>query len=163
MDRFLIYQDDEIKVEIDYSFHIFLKETQPKFINLEDKEYNFVLALVISILEAQIGYNSEENNKLIGNIPVIKAGHALSLQPPYDDFNEILHYLSLFPNLDERTTEIMKDINDCFEEKHFYCHIFPHKIFDVKGFITYKKDEKLIIMMFGFQENNQSFDFLDFL
>lgn len=130
MDRYLIYQDDEIKVEIDYSFHAFLKETQPKFINLEEKEYNFVLAFIISTLKVEIGYDSNKNNKLIGNIPVIKAGQALSLQPPYNCFNEILHYLSLFPNLDDRTKEIMQDINEYFKEKNFYCYIFPHKIFD---------------------------------
>ena len=161
MKNYLLYKDDNMTVEIDYLFHQFLKATQPKFIELNDKEFKIVLSVIIPILKEKYGFVNEEGNKLIGNIPVIKSGHALMLQEPYDCFNEVLHYLCLFPNLDERTEQLMEDINECFKEQGITCHILPHKIFDVKGFLIRKEDNSQTIMLFGFQEDNQNLDFLE--
>ena len=164
MDRYLIYEDDNTKVEIDYLIHKFFEMSKPIFIKLEDKDFNFVLAYALEILKEKGLYTVEKGSKLIGNIPVIKSGCGLNLQPPYDCFNEILHYLCLFPNLNDNRERIEADINDCFEEQGFYCYIFPHKVFDIKGLIIHKNEENdSVLMFFGFKENNQELDFLDFL
>lgn len=108
-----------------------------------------------------MGNINTENLKLIGNIPVIKSGMALVLKEPYDIFNEPLYQLAMYPSLNQIEAEVADEINDIFED--FFCLIFPHQIFDVKGLLVSYKDDDPILMFFGFKDSPQMFDFLDFL
>lgn len=69
----------------------------------------------------------------------------------------------MYPNLDDSYINIEEDINDCFKEQGFLFYIFPHRIFDVKGFIIKKEENESTILLFGFENNTQNIDFLDFL
>jgi len=49
------------------------------------------------------------------------------------------------------------------KKDNLYCKIFPETIFDVKGFLVYFEQDKETIMFFGFKDDIQTLDFLEFL
>ena len=56
------------------------------------------------------------------------------------------------------------ELEDEFASSGFFVHIFPHRIYDVKGFLTLQTPEQSYLMFFGFEENNFDESFLeDFL
>ena len=84
--------------------------------------------------------------------------------PPYDIFNDIMQALSEYDSLDDNTPLILKELEDKFASSGFFVHIFPHYIYDVKGFLTFQTPEHSYLMFFGFKENDFDDSFLeDFL
>lgn len=47
----------------------------------------------------------------------------------------------MYPSLDEDYLDIEKDINECFKEEGLRCYLFPHRVFDVKGFIVKEEED----------------------
>lgn len=150
MDNYLIYQDDNCKIEINGYLHQFLKENIVETFYLEKN----ALEVVISYAIDRITKEGFELNKptVIKNIPVLESCKSISLRKPYDIFNEVLQYISLYYSLDEDREEIIKDINDLFKEQNIYCYIFERRIFDVKGVLFFKGKDEDIMLFFGFKD-----------
>lgn len=164
-EKITIYQDNDIRVEIDRFCHEILNNNRPHFFKLKEEELEFVLKQVLFRIDLHDlkNHNITEDKKrqFIGNIPIIVSGRPFGLMPPYDIFNTILFYLSLNSTLDGASQQIANDINVKFGPKGFFCCIFPHSIFDVKGFLVYTQNEKEIILLFSFKDDIQNLDFLD--
>lgn len=166
--KLTIYQDDNIKIQIDRLYHEILSANRPQFFKLNKDDLEFVLKRVFFYLDLKDLNNNnfqipkeKKIRQFIGNIPIIVSNRPFGLLPPYDSFNEILFYISINSTLDGIPNEIATDININFKDKGFYCHIFPHAIFDVKGFITYTTETNETILLFGFKDDIQNLDFLD--
>jgi len=161
MTNHVIYSDENMKVEIDGLVHYFLEQTQPKWVELTEQDFTILLNIIISILKSTRNFSKDIKKRLIRAIPVIKSGVGIKLMEPYDGFNEILSYLSLYSDLDFNINQIMSDINDCFQDRGLYCYIFPQEIYGVKGFIVQKEALSQTILLFGFNKRNRNLDFLE--
>ena len=162
MKNFVLYEDEEKKIEIDGYFHWLMKQLAVKDFRLKPQEMNYLLALAFGILKDK---NIQLNNTtIINNIPVIESQWPIKLAPPYDIFNDIMKALSEYDSLDDNTPLILKELEDKFSSSGFFVHIFPHYIYDVKGFLIFQAPEHSYLMFFGFKENNFDDSFLeDFL
>ena len=69
MKNFVLYEDDEKKIEIDGYFHWLMKQLAVKDFRLKPQEMNYLLALAFGILKDK---NIQLNNTtIINNIPCI--------------------------------------------------------------------------------------------
>ena len=162
MKDFLLYEDDEKKIEIDGYFHWLMKQLAIKDFKLQPQEMNYLFDLAFGILKDKNIHLT--NTTIINNIPVIESQWPIKLAPPYDIFNDIMQALSEYDSLDDNTHLILKELEDKFASSGFFVHIFPHYIYDVKGFLTFQTPEHSYLMFFGFKENNFDESFLeDFL
>lgn len=161
MTNHVIYSDENMRVEIDGLFHYFLEQTQPKWVELTEQNFSVLLNIIVSILKYTQNYSKDIKKKLIRTVPVIKSGIGIKLLEPYDGFNDILSYLSLYSDLDINVNQIMSDINDCFQDRGLYCYIFSQEIYNVKGFIVQKEGQSQTILLFGFDKGIQNLDFLE--
>lgn len=173
-ERIVIYKDDELVFEVDKLFHSVLLNKNKKFFKLSEEKLDVLLKQVsLDLMLKRIKEKelSLDNNPtcynptrcFIGNIPIIKSGLPFAIQEPYNVFNPALYYISTFLTLDQANTEINDDINMKIKEDNLYCKIFPETIFDVKGFLVYFEQDKETIMFFGFKDDIQTLDFLEFL
>ncbi len=162
MKDFVLYEDDKKKIEIDGYFHWLMKQLAIKDFRLQPQEMNYLLDLAFGILkDKNIKFT---NITIINNIPVIESQWPINLAPPYDIFNDIMKALSEYDSLDDNTSLILKELEDEFASSGFFVHIFPHYIYDVKGFLVFQAPEHSYLMFFGFKENNFDDSFLeDFL
>lgn len=162
MKDFVLYEDDEKKIEIDGYFHWLMKQLAIKDFRLQPQEMNYLLDLAFGILkDKNIKFT---NTTIINNIPVIESQWPINLAPPYDIFNDIMQALSEYDSLDDNTPLILKELEDEFLSSGFFVHIFSHYIYDVKGFLVFQSPEHSYLMFFGFKENNFDDSFLeDFL
>lgn len=160
MKNFVLYEDDEKRIEIDGYFHWLMKQLAIKDFKLQPQEMNYLLALAFGVLKDK---NVRLNNAtiIINNIPIIESGWPIRLQPPYDVFNGIVAALSEYDSLDDNTPFILKELEDEFASSGFFVHIFPHRIYDVKGFLTLQTPEQSFLLFFGFEENYCDESFLE--
>ncbi len=159
MKNFVLYEDDEKKIEIDGYFHWLMKQLAIKDFKLQPQEMNYLLALAFSVLKDK---NVQlTNTTIINNIPIIESGWPVRFQPPYDVFNGIVAALSEYDSLDDNTPLIIKELEDEFASSGFSVYIFSHRIYDVKGFLTLQTPEQSFLLFFGFEENDFDESFLE--
>lgn len=91
---------------------------------------------------------------VIKNIPIVKYNAPVGLRPPHQYFNEVFNYLSDYYSLDEDYEEIMEDINNKFKNQNIYCFIFPHRVFDIKGFLIKIEKEQTYLLFFDYKDYN---------
>lgn len=156
MENYLLYEDEEQRVEIDGRTHLYLKLTKVEEFRLERYQLNYVLMEIFDLLKTK---NKElKNTIIVGNIPIISAAAPFNLEPPHDVFNEALDYLRTYQTLDDKREEINQALENDFPG--VYGYIFPHRIYDIKGFLTSKVEDDDVIFFFGFKDG---MNFLEFL
>lgn len=150
MRDFVIYEDENKKIEIDGEFHWLLKQIRVKDFKLPPEEFNYVIKIGLNKLR-DLGIQLS-NATIIGNIPIIQSNWPIALRPPHDEFNGILAAISEYDCLDDNTELIIEELEEEFETDGYNVVIFPHRIYDVKGMITRQTEDKDYLMFFGFEE-----------
>ena len=79
------------------------------------------------------------------------------MRPPHDYFNRPLDELSKYLTLDNDCEKIAEDINKIFKKDNIFCYLFPHRIFDVKGFLAKFNDNEIFILFFEYKDYNGNF------
>lgn len=155
----LIYEDEDMKVEIDEVFDRMLRELQPKDYILDDNDLEEVLDKVFEILKEQ---NIKPCKiKVASNVPIIKSMSSVKFQSPYDVFNGQIFCLTLMPTLEGFEEDYAKNMNDIYGDSGFFCHIFKERIHEVKGFMLQQSSCGDTLILFAFEDFTQNIDFLE--
>lgn len=151
-----IYEDKDKIIEIDGGLHQFIANLNKNEFRISEDEMKVIQQSVLNILHAcKI---EPQPISIIKNIPIIKYNAPVHLRPPHECFNGPLETLSTYFSLDDDCEEIAAEINRVFFKKDdILCYIFPHRIFDVKGFLVKFYKNKTIVLFFEYKDYNGNF------
>ena len=152
-ERFLLYEDEEIKIEVANWFHKAMsKLTTIESIPIEDIE-NFTT--IIDKIDRNLFRKGIilKGPAMPASVPVIRFCECIAIQYPFDIFNKVLYYLAWFPSIVENAEEIAEAI-ELFsdEEVTYYCDIWEQPIEQIQGYILAIKDEKQYLLLFSTKE-----------
>lgn len=156
MDRVEIYNNGEIKVEIEGWFDRYLKAVVIKTVKLSQIQHRFLLEIALDKLEEQgIDYKGCML-KASSSAPVLEYGKFLSLIEPFD----ILEFAL--------TTIVSVEDWDCLEEivglitQHykrenipFYLEFFKKSVYNIDGFMAAKYGGELLISFFKLDDEER--------
>lgn len=159
MGNYLLYEDENQRIEIDERFHSIMKKFQIEEFKLEPYQQRCVLTETFAAL-SEMGIKTKEPI-IISNIPIISAAAPLRLQPPHDKFNEAIELIETF-NMDRENLEENNERLKVFQPI-IYGQIFEKVIYDVRGFLLLREENNDVILLFGFKDTSNDMDFLDLL
>lgn len=152
----IIYNSNDLKIEIPLEFHNylkFLKDTRIKTLKVSNFAKNFIFKNIKKELEKD-GYKCY--GILSSLIPVIEHNKELYVSEPFDIFELGLNYLSYVDNL-ENSSEIADEIESLYKELDdingfVKCVIYKKDIEQVKGHFYYynKNENKVYVLLWGF-------------
>lgn len=154
MDRVEIYRDNEIKVEIDGSFHDFIQSFIIKTIKLNNPQYHSLIESALDILQTNnIKYRGCVV-KVSSSAPIIEYNKRLSLIEPFTIFEATFDLLTLLEDWNN-FYEIKNLIIQYYEEKEipFYIEKFKNPIYNIYGFMAAKYKNELLICFFSIDEH----------
>lgn len=152
----IIYDSNDLKIEIPLEFHNylkFLKDTRIKTLKVSNFAKNFIFKNIKKELEKD-GYKCY--GILSSLIPVIEHNKELYVSEPFDIFELGLNYLSYVDNL-ENSSEIVDEIESLYKELDdingfVKCVIYKKDIEQVRGHFYYynKNENKVYVLLWGF-------------
>ncbi len=152
--NYLLYEDETQRIEIINWFHSYLQKLNGEIEVIPSLSLDFDLVLDTIEDELKDRDISLINVIIPSTIPIIKFCQPMTINEPFNIFNDILHYLCWFPSLLNAPEEIAEAV-ECFsdEKVHFYCNIWEEPIDKVQGYIIgiNQKNERLLLP-FGVKE-----------
>lgn len=159
MKNHLIYQDDDIKVEILGEFHYILKKllSSMKINRLSETQFNILLKCILELLNKE--HFSIQNKKVIScsQVPILTKGQYVEMAEMFSDFSFAFQTLSCEG---KATPEIKDYINEHYaaENIDFFTNFFETPAYNVSGFFAMIKENNLLITLFTLDENSEDSD-----
>ena len=158
MENYLLYEDDNIKVEIDGLFHKILnsKIKSYEISSLSEKTQVYLLDFI------QKEVDDKFQIQLSSTIPIIEYQNFISITKPFDNFEQGINYLACIPDLELNLRNSVIELNQLYESEDFKvndnevirCVLFDNPIDNIYGFFestniskltgTYKPEAKIL-------------------
>lgn len=155
METYVIYQDEEIKIEILKPFHQYLEETCPQWINLSYGAKDFLYGQVMKDLDIKKrGWDCQERLSA-ANCPIIEFMKPIALTEPFNAFNRALTIISNWiGRLNFNCEEIKEQVQESYadEDYEIVCNFFPIRLFNINGYLAYYYNGTLLILLFSIKE-----------
>ena len=163
MERIEIYNDGDIKIEVDSRFHNYVKAIIIRTTKLSQIQHRFLLEMVLDKLEKQGVDFKGCILKASSSAPVLEHYKFLSLIEPFDIFE---YALSTIVSVEDWNylEEIVDLIKEHYkrEEIPFYLEFFKKPVYNIDGFMAAKYGGELLISFFvlsdGREENIRDID-----
>ena len=159
MKNHLIYQDNDIKVEILGEFHDMLKKfLAPIKINrLSETQFNILLKCILELLNKE--HFPIKGKKVIScsQVPILIEGQYVEMAEMFSDFSFAFQTLSYEC---KATPEIKDYINEHYaaENIDFFTNFFETPAYNVSGFFAMIKENNILITLFTLDENREDSD-----
>lgn len=148
----IIYKDNDKEISIKGEIHQLINHLQKVEFTLDDEEMDIVQQMAVNLLiKADLNFKPIV---VIKNIPIVKYNAPIHLRPPHQYFNDVFEYLSDYYSLDDDYKEIMEEINNKFKDQNIYCFLFPHRVFDIKGFLIKIEEKQTYLLFFDYKDYN---------
>lgn len=159
MKNHLIYQDNDIKVEILGEFHDILKKflAPIKINSLSETQFNILLKYIFELLNKE--HFSIQDKKVVScsQVPILTKGRHIEMAETFSDFSFAFQVLSCKC---KATPEIKDYINEHYaaENIEFFTNFFETPAYNVSGFFAMIKENNLLITLFTLDENSEDSD-----
>ena len=157
MSNHLIYQDNDIKVEILGEFHDFLKKIGIPSNRLSEVQFNILLKCIFHLLEEK---NFPVKNKKVIScslVPKIQKGKIIEMSEMFSDFKFAFQVLS---SEGKWTPEIKDFIDEHYaaDKVVFDSNFFEEPVYTVSGYFAMIKENNLLITLFTLDEKIEDSD-----
>ena len=157
MSNHLIYQDNDIKVEILGEFHNLLKKIGIPSNRLSEVQFNILLKCIFHLLEEK--NFPVKNKKVIACclVPVIQQGKIIEMSEMFSDFKFAFQVLSS----EGKCTPEIKDFIDehyAADKVIFDSNFFEEPVYTVSGYFAMIKENNLLITLFTLDEKIEDSD-----
>lgn len=157
MENYLLYEDDEIRVEIDGLFHKILSTK----IRVNDLD-SYPEATVEKLLKYISTLFPEENClNVSSSVPILEPDALMIISKPFDMFETGINYIVSIPNFKENIESIVDDLNNHYsygflredndDDSLIECHLFEEKIDGISGYFLNLKGKDAYVMFFGYE------------
>ena len=157
MSNHLIYQDNDIKVEILGEFHNLLKKIGIPSNRLSEVQFNILLKCIFHLLEEK--NFPVKNKKLISCslVPIIQKGKIIEMSEMFSDFKFAFQVLS---SEGKWTPEIKDFIDEHYaaDKVIFDSNFFEEPVYSVSGYFAMIKENNLLITLFTLDEKIEDSD-----
>lgn len=155
MENYLLYKDENTKVEIDGLFHDFLKSLKIKYVKIEKGKMDIILDYTFQKLkEADISLK-DKSIVLASQSLVITKGMCPKFTEDFADLDFAFMVLSISEKPIANKEEILWIINEHYKEQNipFYIEIFNKPVFKTDGVVLFQRDTQIFITVFTFDED----------
>ena len=157
MDNHLIYQDNDIKVEILGEFHDLIKKIGIPSNRLSEVQFNILLKCIFNLLEER--NFPIENKKVVSCslVPIIQQGKIIEMSEMFSDFKFAFQVLS---REGKWTPEIKNFIDEHYAANKviFDSYFFEEPVYTVSGYFAMIKENNLLVTLFTLDENIEDSD-----
>lgn len=151
-----IYNNGEIKVEVEGWFHRYLKSVVVRTVKLSQVQYRFLLEIALDKLKEQDIDYKDCVLKASSSAPILEYYKILSLIEPFDIFEFALTTIVSLEDwdcLDELTDLIIWHYKE--EDIPFYLEFFKKPVYNIDGFIAAKYGGELLISFFKLDDEER--------
>lgn len=157
MKNHLIYQDNDIKVEILGEFHKIVKRLFIQSNRLSEVQFNILMKCIFSLLEKNDFPIKDKKVISCSLVPIIYKNKIIEMTEMFDDFNFAFQVLINQGKMSEEAEEIINE-HYAAEDISFFTKFFKEPIYNVSGFFAMIKENNLLITLFTLDENFEDFD-----
>lgn len=154
MENYVIYDTDEIKVEIDGLFHEFIESMVVKSFKLSKTQCNILIEYVLKRLK-QNNYDIRDVSiKLSSRVIVIENEKYIELVEPFDILAIGYDTLVSEENPRENKKELSEEISQYYKYLNttFYMEIFDEPTYKTDGVMAAIVNKNLLITFFAFKQ-----------
>lgn len=162
-DNYLIYEDEDMQISLHPILVNYLENYYIPCIKLSNKFVKLAVPFVYNYL-LKNGISIENKEKVYwGKAPIFTFGKYIEFKEPFDVFTTAQSVIvSTIGFLESENNDCYETIKDAYsflfneEEKMFY-YKFAKPKDGVYGFLCYVNNKKIIIMFFGYEEEQESY------
>lgn len=155
MGNYLLYEDENTKVEIDRDFHEFLKSLKIKYIKIEKGKMDIILDYTFQKLKETDISLKDKSIVLASQSIIITKGMCPKLTEDFADLDFAFMVLSVSEKPTINKEDIIGIIEEYYENEHipFYMEIFDKPVFKTDGILLFQKDSQIFMTVFTFDED----------
>lgn len=161
MENYLLYEDENTKVEIDGLFHDFLKSLKIKYIKIEKSKMDIILDYTFQKLKETDISLKDKSIVLASQSLVVTKGMCPKFTEDFDDLDFAFMVLSISEKPIVNKEDVLWIINEHYKEQNipFYIEIFDKPVFKTDGVVLFQRDAQIFITVFTFDEDEFFKDF----
>lgn len=155
MENLVIYDDNELRIEVAGWFNYYLNNIYVPTIKLEDKHFKALFPFVTTRLSK---YDSRSYQIAYwGKAPIFQFDKYICFEPPFDIFMNAQECVSSCPyDVSQNPKECEEALDELYQLKegdNFIAHIFYEKIHEIQGFFAYVNAEtfQIYVMFWGYK------------
>jgi hypothetical protein len=155
MKNYVLYEDDELRVELDGLFHKMIKESHVQTINPNKNTTNLLLSLAVAELKKRGVEKKGRKFLCCSNSPVISYGQGIGLSEPFNVFDAGLNFLAMQEDINSNIDDLEQALSDMYMEhqnKKVYCKVFKKPFNQIKGYLVAEEEDQFIILFWAYEE-----------
>lgn len=151
-----IYNNGEIKVEVEGWFHRYLRSVVIRTVKLSQVQYRFLLEIALDKLKEQGIDYKDCVLKASSSVPILEHYKTLSLIEPFDIFEFALTTIVSLGDWDY-LDELIGLITQHYKKEGipFYLEFFKKPVYNIDGFIAAKYCGELLISFFKLDDEER--------
>lgn len=155
MENYLLYEDENTKVEIDGLFHDFLKSLKIKYIKIEKSKIDIILDYTFQKLKETDISLKGKSIVLASQSLVVTKGMCPNFTEDFADLDFAFMVLSISEKPIANKEDVLWIINEHYKEQDipFYMEIFDKPVFKTDGVVLFQRDTQIFITVFTFDED----------
>lgn len=162
MDNYILYEDDEQRVEIDWRVYNYLKNIYIPHTKPSKEFIKNILLPLIDMLEKNGLKKKDMRVKFCGETPIFQPNKYAAFSKPFDIFETAQAVIVESFDIGENTKEIYDIMLDKYEyllnedEELFIPLIFPDtkETYGISGLFIYSNKKEIIIMSWIYREED---------
>lgn len=158
MDNYLLYEDENQRIEIDGKFHYYVDHVLIPYINLPSGFIERFVPLAVDRLMREGFDFSDKKVQYWSSAPIFQPNHHAVFSPPFNIFEEAQHYIVETFHLGDNYVELELDLIELYDgiigaDDLFIPMVFPEEIAGVLGCFIYVGEKDVAIMFWTFKED----------
>lgn len=151
MNNYVLYEDNEIKVEIEGNVHQFLKECSIPYFCLGQTESKALLGHAATRVLEDYPERAMDIVVSSNKVYIIEENKCPEFDEPFDYFERAGGIIANQEDFNHSLLEVTDKIQKAYEGEPFIFEIFPFPIFKVRGFFSYFQDGNIYVLMFAYK------------
>lgn len=151
--KFIIYKDDDMKIEVDSHVLNFFNSFMPKTLSINSYFLRILHGYVADTLLTKNMARETFKLSTPREVYVLKYNEGLALPEPFDYFEAAIDIIDSDVDFLEHPKFIESKVNEYYNSENFYCEIFEEPVFDVRGFLSFVDGNVVHVILFAYEED----------
>lgn len=161
MENYLLYEDEDKRVEIDGMVHYYIDQIMIPYIKLPTSFIEKFIPMTIDrLIKEGFDLDGKEIQYWI-SAPIFQPNRYACFSRPFNIFEEAQHYIVETFHLGDNYVELEDDLIELYDGiiepgDTFIPIVFSEKIADILGCFIYVNDKKIVVMFWSFVEGGDN-------
>lgn len=150
MENYVIYDNGDIKVEIDGFFHMIAEEIVSPYFRLEPTFTQVLLSKIAQLILSKEMAPLEKTIVCSNKVYLISQYLPTKLQEPFAQFNKGIEVICQAENFQQNKKKIVQKVMELYDSSTFIFEIYDQPLYGVDGYFCDIREDNVYITFFTY-------------